>query len=873
MTKRILSFLLVLVMVVLCLAGCNNPNNTPEGGEGEGNNGGGTTFTPATSYKDPTVYEALYKAGFVTTTKNTAGAGGTVNKTPYAGIAGKDYTDEKVYTYNDYLAATTGLNWNPLSWETNDDSYVLGYLGLGFYDFALNADKTGYAIVCEMAADYPVDVTAQYAGQFGIAEGDSAKAWKISLNPNAKWQNGDPITADDYIYSMQQQLDPHALYRRADSFYAGDFQLYNAKAYLYSGQKAWNDAFADGYDVTALDVAAGTVDGMPAQIAYAKALEWLGGDSLQTYVEYYGEAIFDMTAWAALVALDTDENGMVEVTADSVALLTSVITFSADWGETADDVISYMMYEYQYPVTPWEEVGLLKTGEYEIVFITVASTEEADFYVPYNLSSTWLVHEETFEASKKYYNAEKQETTADADDVAQVVSTYGTTLALTMSYGPYKMTAFQPDKQIKFERNENWYGYTDGNHLGQFQTDNINVTVIDKHETALLEFLNGNISGIGLQATDMDLYGSSDRIVYTPESYTSKLTFNTNYESLLALGGNQQLLAVQEFRAAFGLAIDREYFATQYTAAHLAGFGLLNNMYCYDPFTGELYRDSDYAKQALVDLFGLEYGEGKDFDDLDEAYNALTGYDLDQAKVLMQKAYDEAVAANIYDGTSAVKLVILVYNEEDIYVQMVNYFNEVLANATKGTSFEGKVTIELKIDADYYTSMNSGNAAIIFTTWGGAAMSPFTMLSQVYVDASDGSGNQNEYGFETQNVKMEIVVDGVEIVASLKQWADWCGSVEVPTLDEKLGKFTDYDYATRCAFFALCEKVYLESYATTALYYRNSASLVSYKIEYASKDYLQIVGYGTLRDITYNYDDATWETVKGTLDYTASSAE
>ena len=127
MTKRILSFLLVLVMVVLCLAGCNNPN-TPDGGEGEGNEGGngGTTFTPATSYKDPTVYEALYKAGFVTTTKNTAGAGGTVNKTPYAGIAGKDYTDEKVYTYNDYLAATTGLNWNPLSWETNDDSYVLG---------------------------------------------------------------------------------------------------------------------------------------------------------------------------------------------------------------------------------------------------------------------------------------------------------------------------------------------------------------------------------------------------------------------------------------------------------------------------------------------------------------------------------------------------------------------------------------------------------------------------------------------------------------------------------------------------------------------------------------------------------------------------
>ena len=116
-----------------------------------------------------------------------------------------------------------------------------------------------------------------------------------------------------------------------------------------------------------------------------------------------------------------------------------------------------------------------------------------------------------------------------------------------------------------------------------------------------------------------------------------------------------------------------------------------------------------------------------------------------------------------------------------------------------------------------------------------------------------------------------MTVDGEEIVASLKDWADWCGGVKVAALTEKLGNFADYDYDTRCQFFANCEKVYLQGYATFGLYYRNSASLLSYKLENGCENYLQIVGRGGLRHITYNYDDATWETVKGNFKYTSGN--
>ena len=123
------------------------------------------------------------------------------------------------HTYNSYQTSLAS-NWNPHTWETSDDSSVLDMMTMGFYSILLNADKTGYAIGCEMAAELPVDVTAEYVGKFGIEEGDTAKAWRIALNQDATWENGEKITADDYVYSMQQQLNPKMKNRRADSYYA-----------------------------------------------------------------------------------------------------------------------------------------------------------------------------------------------------------------------------------------------------------------------------------------------------------------------------------------------------------------------------------------------------------------------------------------------------------------------------------------------------------------------------------------------------------------------------------------------------------------------------------------------------------------------------
>ncbi|MGI6107439.1 MAG: ABC transporter substrate-binding protein [Lachnospiraceae bacterium] len=799
-------------------------------------------FTPADSY-DPG--ERSYTGQPVTTGKADSSSSDTVTTDVYAGEEGKDYTDEGYYTYNNYMAAITGLNWDPLSWETSEDSSVMDYIDVGFYRFVPNSSLDGYSVQCEMAAALPEDVTDQYVGQYGVEEGDTAKAFRIALNPNATWENGEAINADSYIYSMQQQLNPKMMNRRADSFYQANFAIVNAKNYLYAGQLQY----------TLISGTAGE--------------EVDAGNTV--YIDMWG-------FWGLEGMTDADGNECpqyVSIDDDTMYRDLAVEDSSADEAWVS---AKYLYENYFAPGAPyesygstycytaamgedvaWEDVGLVKVDDYTIDLIFENTIEQASFYVPYNLATTWLVYEPLYEECKTFYDADGNEVETE-DEAATVTTNYCTSLDTTIAYGPYKMTYYELDKQITYERNDSWYGYSDGNHLGQYQADRVVVQAIEEHATALMSFLSGELDTVSLESDDMETYASSDYILYTPQSYTTKITFNLDYDKLLEHGTNSQILVIDEFRHAFALALNREEFATAYTSAGTAGFGILNYMYVYDPFTGATYRDSEAAKIALLDTYGISWGEGTDYATVDDAYNAMTGYDMEQAQALMAEAYDKAVAAGIYDGTSDITIDFRVYQSDDIYVQMFNYLNTQLQEACKGSGFEGKVSLTMTVDADYYNTMYSGGTDMIFTTWGGADMAPYQMLAMCYCDASDGSGNQMELGFDTSAVNLTMNVDGTDITDTLQNWAFWANAQEVDSLDSALGAFNDYDMDTRAAFYANMEECYLAYFATTPLYYRNVASLHSQKVNYPLDTYLTNVGFGeaTCQFTTFNYTDDAW---------------
>lgn len=812
-----------------------------------------SAFTPAATY-DPG--ERTFNAGEITTVKTAGETGGQVTTDVFAGEAGKDYTDEKVYTYNTSMTAMGGgLDWNPHTWETNDDSIILGYVSSGFYTFALNANRDGYSVVPEMAAEMPVDVTTEYVGQLGVAEGEKSKAWRIALNQDAVWENGEKITADDYIYSMQQQLNPKMLNRRADSFYDGDFSIVNSKNYLYAGSMTYA-ALGETTAASVLDAGQDLYVDMHEFWGLAGAVDAEGNEapryiSITDDVMYRDAAVEDETADEAFVS--------------AKYLYDNYLAAGQQYESYAGD---YLATGSVAAETPWEEVGLKKVDDYTIDVILDKAMEEASFYLPYNMSSNWLVYKPLYEESKKFFDADGAEV-ASEDLATKVTTEYGTTLEKTISYGPYKLTYFELDKQFTLERNDAWFGYQSGKYSGQYQTDRIVYTVIGEQATRLLSFLKGELDNVGLVQADMEKYASSQYISYEPQSYTTKISFNINYEKLLEHGTNSQVVVVDEFRQAFAMALNREEFATAYTAAGSAGYGMLNYMYAYNPFTGALYRDSAPAKQALVELYGVEYGEGKDYATLDDAYAAMTGYNMAAAQELMKTAYDKAVAAGIYDGTSPVEIEFRVYNADTIYVQMFTYLDTQIKEAIKGSGYEGKLSLKMTVDPDYYETMYSGGADMIFTTWGGSALAPFGMMAQVYTDAADGSGNQMEVGFDTTQIAVTYTVDGTDVTDSLRNWTVWANNGEAATIEAALGKFADYDYETRNAFYAKMEQAFLSFYATTPVYYRNVASLDSQKVNLPVDTYLQLVAFGGIPFLTYNYDDVAWAdyTANNTLEY------
>lgn len=701
-------------------------------------------------FPDREEYRAHYDTGLVVGgSTQTAPAGASEGRISFreafSGTPGKDHTDPEVYTFREFISGTTGLKWSPLTWETADDSYILGYTTTGFYDLVLNETGDGFTVLDEMALGKPRDVTAEYVGQFGIAQGDTARAWRLELNPAACWENGEKIDADTYIYSYQQLLDGKMMNRRADSVYAGEFAIVGAKDYLY------------------------------------------------------GKA-------------------------------------------------------------GWEQVGIVKEDPYRLVLITTAAVADPDFYVPYYLMDTYLVYKPLWESCKTFFDSKGNVVSRESGDIASVTTDYCTSLDTSISYGPYRLTYFELDKQIQLERNENWFGYHDDRHLGQYQTDRISCQVISGHSTAMLAFLSGDLDTIALQSEDMADFAGSPFLRYFPESYTTKLTFNTDAKALSQRGA--QVLSNVYFRKAFSLAIDRTRFAAAYTSAGEPGYGILNSMYIFDPYTRSAYRHSPAAQNALVQLYNLQ-----NFGDPGECYAAITGYDPAQAKGLMALAYEQCVKTGLYDGESPITLQLSVYQSDDLYIQMYHFLRDALEMACRGTGFEGKVQLTMAVDADYYATMESGLTDMIFSTWGGSAYDPYGVLYRCYCDAGVAEyPNQMEFGFDAGNVEVQLRVDGENRRASLQTWARWAAS-DPDVQIGGLAPFREYDAATRCKLYADLEFAYLSQYVVTPLYYRNAARLLSQKGDYPVSEYVDPVEFGGIRFYRYHYDDAAWERIKDTLQY------
>ena len=766
--------------------------------------------------------------------------------------------DNKTYTYNTYTSLSPS-NWNELTYQDNNDTQIMSYIGSSFFTYDFKYDEEGNILPGEFVMKYDAatkleDVSAQYVGdKWGVPEGATGYAYKITLREDLKWDDGTPIKAEDFVYTMKEQLNPDFQNYRADSFYVGSTVIVNAENYAKQGQTVFADNSATG-KYTVADLIKGDdgvytqPDGGVIYFALEDGLDWCNGKTVTYYSGY-----MNADAFAALQAL-ANEDGRVAVTDETIALVTTLID-TDDWGhEGPENVPYYMVYETTYAETAWEDVGIfVGDTEYEIVLVLAKGLSllkedgSLSYKAAYNMSSLPLVHKEKYEASKQ----------EPAEGSTLWTSNYNSSVETTASWGPYKLESFQSGKQYVLVRNENWYGYGMEDNAGLYQTDRIVCDTISEWNTAWLKFLAGEIDGIGIDVSVADDYKGSERAYYTPDDFVVSLQLQSNAEQLKAResdGVNKSILGYEDFRKALSLSINRADFAIKTTTSSLAGFGLFNSMHYYDVENGGVYRNSDDAKKVLCEIYNVDYTK---YDTLDAAVDAITGYDLEAARALVTKAYNEALENGDIKATDKVVLTMGTGSINETVTRRFEYLTEAWTELVKGTPLEGKLETEVKDFADAWaTDFRAGKYDVCMGGWTGAAWDPGYFLlaylspSYMYSAAWDTSSVQMTFTMEG------VAEDGGDITEtmSLIEWYNCLNGAS----DKYDWSSNGLEESQRLQLIAALEKEVLKVYYTVPLYNNFSASMLSYKVDYVTYEYNTFMGYGGIKYMTYNYDDAAW---------------
>ncbi len=147
---------------------------------------------------------------------------------------GSDKADEDA-TYTYHGTTSSVYTWNPTDWMYGSEAEIINYTTSPLYAFNMNEDKTGYVIEPEVATKAPEDVTAEYAGNetYGVpADATEGYAYRVEIRKDFCWADGTKITADDYLYTVSQFINPEMQNYRASGFTYGAGALANAQDYL-----------------------------------------------------------------------------------------------------------------------------------------------------------------------------------------------------------------------------------------------------------------------------------------------------------------------------------------------------------------------------------------------------------------------------------------------------------------------------------------------------------------------------------------------------------------------------------------------------------------------------------------------------------------
>lgn len=821
--------------------------------------------------------------GAVLNGKNGAGVNSS-NSSSSGQIEQVDTTghkDPKVYTNNDYTSQMPNV-WNEILTNDSTNTSLAGYMNSSFFEFDYKLDENGEIVPGAFEIDYSAatkleDVTARYEGKYGITAEDVAEghhAFAITLRNDLTWDDGTPIKAEDFVFTMSQQLSPKYLFETASNYYSGNYIIHNSQEYVKQGQSLKNEA---AVNVLGADIADWSDKNLYFNANNVAAFADIFGTSdmaqLEGYKDYF--QVGGVNVYDALIGYAGDSRApLTQEIFDSLkSLFSEGAPLSAYWIWADGEIGYFTVVDADYPEMSFDEVGyFVGENEYELVMVIdntlspIGEDGELTYEAAYYLQSFPLVKKSLWLACE------------DQTKTPWVNTYCSASVANSASWGPYKLTNYQTDVTYTLSRNEKWYGYGMDEYKGQYQTDKIVCDKVTEWSTAWQMFQKGEIDGVGMDVTIAEEYRNSSRAYFTPDTYTFSLNLQSRANRTKD-GATNKLLNYDSFRKAASLMLDRDDYCAKNSPSSLAALGLLNDMYYYDVPNGKIYRESVQAKEAILNAYGATKTEDGwkvgtvEYTDIDDALDAVTGYNLTLARELMTQAYNEAKAAGDFTDDMKVVLTYGIETQSENTDRVKNWFQAAFDAATVGTPLEDKIEIEYFYfsSATWSDQFADGEYDLCFGAWGQAAFNPYYLLCATQIE----DANRYALGWDpaavnvTVNVQGDDTHEGGEYTFNLKQWSDAIqGKGEA---GKSLPNFSLYPIDDKLAILGAIETAVLNAYYSVPVYSRFSASLMSYKCDYISYEYNTFVGYGGIRYMTYNYDDTEWAAFvaenNGTLNY------
>lgn len=762
---------------------------------------------------------------------------------------GTGWEDPKMYTMREYTSQMPS-QWCTILSSDNVNNEMESYFTSAFYEFNYKFDANGKIVPGAYTVEYSAatkleDVTKKYAGQYGLAaDAEKGQAFAMTLRNDLKWDDGTPIKATDFVYSMSQQLSPKYLFATASNYYSGNYVIHNAQNYVKQGQKGMFPAYSVMKEYNVAD---------DAKLIYSTTNSRVAEKGFTPEVIVAAFGIEGMTV-EKINALNG--KSLADIKKDAALNETWEALLGA-WKTDPNEELDFFETEYEYPAMDFSEVGyFVGDNEYELVMVIDGTLNPLDaegnltYEAGYYFSGWPLVKKDLWE------RCEDQSKTPYANS-------YCTTLEKSASWGPYKLTNYQDQKTYTVSRNDKWFGYGLPQYANQYQTDAIVTEKIEEWDTAWLAFQKGNLDGIGMDVKIAADYRTSKRAYFTPETWTFDLNIQSNAISRTDKRNNL-LLNYADFRKAISLSLDRDDYCAKNSPSSQAALGLLNSMYYYDVENGKVYRESIQAKEAILNAYGAtknadgswKVGETT-YTDIEDALDATTGYNLTLARQLVESAVAQAKTDGKYSDGEDIILTYGIETQTANTDRVKNWFQAAFDSMTKGTSIEGKIKIEYFMfsSATWSDQFRNGEYDLCFGAWGQAAFNPAYLLCETQI------GEANRYAKEWDPTAVNVTVkatpdadhkDGV-YTYNLEQWRN--------ILQGKDGcpvNFKNFPMEDQLAALGAVETAILKEYYSIPVYSRYAASLMGYKVDYVSYEYNTFMGYGGIRYMTFNYDDTAW---------------